>query len=336
MIARAGSRLERYRTGLAVRLLRALARSAPAPGSPPSAPGDGAGASSPVAPRPVDPALAHVLPAVRDLVALRGADLDQTLREALETFLLAATEGWAGRNAQVIALALALLEQRVPEAERSQLPTLRPRIAPVMNTWEFQNAVMQWDIGPEELVIDIGSGGWPFRRANHLADKYPGTTTHRVEAAVRDTRQFFEVDLEQLPFANGSYDFVFCSHVLEHMDNPGQAIREMTRIGRRGYIEVPTRLSDVMFNFTRLPDHHRWHGLVQGKVLVLTEWNERERRDLGNHFFDALQSTYENPFQAFFERNRDLFFASLHWTGSIAFLVIDHNGKVIDSSETPA
>jgi SAM-dependent methyltransferase len=224
-----------------------------------------------------------------------------------------------------------LVAQLPPEA-RGFVPLLEQRTAPVMSTWTFQNEVMEWDIGRDDLVLDIGSGGWPFRRANHLADRFPEGTTHRFESMVRDGRPFFEVDIEHLPFADQTYDFVFCSHVLEHLEDPAQAMRELMRVGKRGYIEVPTRLSDIMFNFTRLKDHHRWHGLRLGNTLVLIEWNQRERRELGNEFFDALQSEFTNPFQAFFERNRDLFFTSYSWEKEIEFLIIDKAGRVVNSS----
>lgn len=235
-------------------------------------------------------------------------------------------------NALVRDAALSLIDVELPSDAKVLLPSFKRRNAPVENTWIYQNDVMQWDIAPDAKVLDVGSGGWPFRQATHLADKYLDRTTHRAEAIVRDQRPFFEVDLEKLPFADKAYDFVFCSHVLEHIDNPGAAMRELMRVGRRGYIEVPTRLSDVMFNFTRLPNHHRWHGLVVGATVVLIEWNNWERRDLGNDFFNALQSEYSNAFQDFFERNRDLFFASFHWSDSFDFLVIDKQGTVIDSS----
>jgi SAM-dependent methyltransferase len=225
-----------------------------------------------------------------------------------------------------------LLLTRLPVEAWHLIPPLEKRVDPVMNTWTYQNEAMTWDIAPDALVLDVGSGGWPFKRADHLADRYPDETTHRVETMVRDQRPFFEADLESLPFEDKHYDFVFCSHVLEHLDHPGKAMRELMRVAKQGYIEVPTRLSDVMFNFTRLPNHHRWHGLVLGDTLVLIEWNPWERRDLGNDFFNALQSDYLNSFQEFFERNRDLFFISYHWSGWIKFLVIDQQGRVIDSS----
>jgi len=222
-----------------------------------------------------------------------------------------------------------LLAELPPEA-RSLVPALEIRDVPVMNTWTYQNQVMKWDIAPKELVLDLGSGGWPFSRADHLADKFPEQTTHRVESIIRDGRPFCVVDIHHLPFKDDAYDFVFCSHVLEHLDNPGQAIRELTRIARKGYLEVPSRLSDVMFNFTRLTNHHRWHGLVLAGVLVLIEWTDAERRELGNQYFDALHCEYSNQFQTFFERNRDLFFAALSWSDEISFLIIDKSGVVID------
>lgn len=257
------------------------------------------------------------------------ADLLRALAPLVER---ASADAGGEADAALRASLRALLVSSLPPASRNLIPSLARRDAPVQNTWTYQNEVMQWDLAPDARVLDVGSGGWPFTRATHLADKYPDRTSHRFEAIVRDQRPFYEVDLEKLPFADKAYDFVFCSHVLEHMDNPGAAMRELMRVGRSGYIEVPTRLSDVMFNFTRLANHHRWHGLVVGATVVLIEWNDWERRDLGNDFFDALQSDYANAFQDFFECNRDLFFASCHWNGAFDFIVIDKHGRVIDSS----
>jgi hypothetical protein len=49
-----------------------------------------------------------------------------------------------------------------------------------------------------------------------------------------------------------------------------------------------------------------------------------------------VQSSRANAFQDFFERNRDLFFASYHWNEKIEFMVIDKHGTVIDSSLNPS
>jgi SAM-dependent methyltransferase len=214
------------------------------------------------------------------------------------------------------------------------LPALEPRSAPPMNTWTCQNEVMDWDIKVGDRVLDVGSGGWPFTRATHLADMYTGETSHRREELRRDTRPFLTIDITKMPFRDKAWDFVFCSHVLEHLTEPGTAMRELVRVSRRGYIEAPTRLSDVMLNFTGMKDHHRWHSLLLGETLVFVEWRDDERRDLGTkYFFQCLHSEYNNEFQTYFETNWDFFFSRYRWEERIRFLVIDKTGTVVDRSE---
>jgi predicted SAM-dependent methyltransferase len=43
-----------------------------------------------------------------------------------------------------------------------------------------------------------------------------------------------KVDIQQLPFDDGSYDLVFASHVLEHIQDDMQALKEIRRILRPG------------------------------------------------------------------------------------------------------
>ena len=46
------------------------------------------------------------------------------------------------------------------------------------------------------------------------------------------------VDLQKLPFADGTYDFVFASHVLEHIPDDGKAISEIRRVLKPGGIAI--------------------------------------------------------------------------------------------------
>jgi SAM-dependent methyltransferase len=195
----------------------------------------------------------------------------------------------------------------------------------------MQNERMDFGIPEGARVLDVGSGGWPFARATHLADMFPDETTHRREELKRDERPFDIVDIHALPYGDHAFDFVFCSHVLEHLDDPGRAIRELCRVAPRGYIEVPTRLSDVMFNFTGMADHHRWHGLNQSGTLLLTEWTDAERRDLGeNHFWRLAQSAYHNAFQDHLEKAWDYFFIGIRWEGKLPFVVLSKTAEVLD------
>lgn len=43
-----------------------------------------------------------------------------------------------------------------------------------------------------------------------------------------------DIDIDELPFENDSFDVVVASHVLEHLQNPDFAIREMSRVLKKG------------------------------------------------------------------------------------------------------
>ena len=194
------------------------------------------------------------------------------------------------------------------------IPSLIQRESPIPNTWQHQNDTLKWDFDPGDKILDIGSGGHPFSFATHLADKYPSETTHRVESIVTDERPFSEVDIEKMPFKNKEYDFVFCSHVLEHLEDPGSAMRELMRISRKGYIEIPTRLSDILFNFTYLKNHHKWHGLILDNTVILIEWSDSERKKYNHQFFNSIHSEYRNGIQNF-SRVTGMFFTPIHVMG---------------------
>ena len=45
-----------------------------------------------------------------------------------------------------------------------------------------------------------------------------------------------------MPFPDKSFDFIIAFHVLEHMSDPKSFLSELQRVGKAGYIEVPSGL----------------------------------------------------------------------------------------------
>lgn len=202
-------------------------------------------------------------------------------------------------------------------------------IGPEKDRFSYQNKMFNFSIKPGDKVLDIGSGGYPFPQATHLADYYEGDTTHRTEKLVTDVRPFTCCDIENTPFADKEFDFVYCSHLLEHVSDPKKACKEIMRIGKRGYIETPTRMSDILFNFISLANHHKWHTHVLGNTLIFMEWSDNERRNCGsNYFFDQFQSEWDNEIQQFIHKNRDMFVCMLSWENTFDCIIIDKNGNV--------
>lgn len=193
---------------------------------------------------------------------------------------------------------------------------------------EYQFENVDFGILPSEKVIDLGSGNHPFQLATHLADLYFKDNFHRGgELLVLDERPIFQVDLANLPFRDKEFDFVYCSHVLEHVDDPKKACSEIIRIGKRGYIETPTRLSDMTYNFSYL---HKWHVNLVGNSLVFIEYSDFERHGTQSSYFaKEHHSPYENDIKKLVFNNRRIFCNMFLWCNSFDVFVFNKDGVLV-------
>lgn len=199
-----------------------------------------------------------------------------------------------------------------------------------IDKFSYQKEYIDFDIKEGDKVLDIGSGNYPFPLATHLADFYEEKTTHRAGPLIKDNRPFSNCSVEDTPFKDKEFDFVYCSHVLEHVENPGRACDEIMRIGKRGYIETPARTSDIMFNFTGIKNHHKWYVSFAGNTLVFIEWMEKDKRDTRvGYFFEQFHSKFKNPFQDLVCNNRDFFENMFLWKEKFNYYVFDKNGTLV-------
>lgn len=212
---------------------------------------------------------------------------------------------------------------------------LLPRERKSKNRFEYQKKFVQFNIQEGAKVLDIGSGHDPFPLATHLADFYEEDTHHRAGVLVRDGRPFVQCSVEDTPFSDKEFDFVYCSHVLEHVTDPGKACRELMRIAKRGYIETPTKTSDLLFNIERGEKHHRWNIVAFGKTLLFIEWQDKEKRDTGIQYFsEQAESWFRNSVEDFVEQNRDLLYNMFLWEETFRYYVFDKEGNVIETNTT--
>lgn len=114
-----------------------------------------------------------------------------------------------------------------------------------------------------DLVLDVGSGNDPHPRADILLDLYT-KDIHRPFCLKTDNRPFIIANAGALPFKDKAIDFIICSQVLEHVDHPKEALDEMCRVARRGYIETP---SEIMQKICDMP-MHKWFVKQQGNKII--------------------------------------------------------------------
>lgn len=114
------------------------------------------------------------------------------------------------------------------------------------------------------LVLEVGSGGNPYFRANILIDAYE-TTRERHYAPLVTDRPTVLGYVERLPFKDKAFDFVIASHVLEHSANPKQFLSELERVAKAGYIEVPDALMERLNPYL---DHRLEITQRDGRLII--------------------------------------------------------------------
>ncbi|MBN1913034.1 MAG: methyltransferase domain-containing protein [Candidatus Omnitrophica bacterium] len=136
--------------------------------------------------------------------------------------------------------------------------------------FEKNALLIMGELKESDIVLDIGAWFKPFNRANWVVDIMPYDTRGRAGSCA-GTNEYFSketwlnldvCDGKKLPFKDKEIDFVICSHVLEDVRDPVFLCSEIVRVGKRGYIEVPSMLSELSLGVESKKYagryHHRW------------------------------------------------------------------------------
>ena len=171
-----------------------------------------------------------------------------------------------------------------------------------------------------DFVLEIGSGHNPSTRSNVLCDKFLVDDTQRGGQIVAD-RPIVEADGQYLPFADNSFDYVICRHVLEHVEDPELMISELERVAGRGYIETPSELGERLYGWP----YHDWIlNQVNDKLII-------QKNQLDNqfgHLFHILASR-DPDFSRFHQSYHSLFLIQYEWNEKIKYELVNSDESVL-------
>jgi len=202
----------------------------------------------------------------------------------------------------------------------------RPAVTLHGSRYEYQRRFVEFNIPEGGRVLDIGSGGDPFPYATVLVDRFLQQTKHRHEPLRRDARHFVVADIYSLPFRDKYFDFVYCSHLLEHVDDPIKACKEIIRVGKRGYIETPTFGKDALFAWAK--GMHKWHVVSIANTLCFFEYTPRQLEGIrSTAWLDIIFSKWYHPLQDAFNGNPDVFNVMLTWEDLFTVFVFHLDGS---------
>ena len=105
-------------------------------------------------------------------------------------------------------------------------------------------------LNPVWNILDIGCGYNANKFASVICDVQDLSNYY-------PDKKFTKLTEKKLPFNDNEFDFVIASHVMEHVEDVEFLIKELDRIAKQGYIELPTKLEDNLV-FENKKDH-LWH-----------------------------------------------------------------------------
>jgi len=161
------------------------------------------------------------------------------------------------------------------------------------------------------LVLDVGGGQAPHPRADVVVDKYVADDFERPGTEQLDlSKPLVVADAAALPFADGAFAYLVASHVLEHATDPVRFAAEFTRIAAAGFVQVPTRASELTFGW----DFHPWLIDLDGDTLVFEPRGDR-RAPCGELFHRSFAESA--LFRTWWAATRSEWHHSLEWRGSL-------------------
>jgi uncharacterized protein YbaR (Trm112 family) len=179
----------------------------------------------------------------------------------------------------------------------------------------LEQVLSNLNISPDDWVLEIGSGPLPFRRSDILADRYLSDNTERPAGNLVIDRPLVICDAHNLPFADRSFDYIFCSQLLEHLEDPARFFSEIARVAPKGYLETPNELRERLLGWT----FHRWIVRVEEGELVLRPKDTPHL--FGSLFHDLQQENYS--FGEFVWYNHDLLNVCFEWEGRVPYRIED-------------
>ena len=161
-------------------------------------------------------------------------------------------------------------------------------------------------------ILDIGCNQAAVEYAHTVADIQ--NFSHHYK-----DKKFVLINSDKLPFKDNEFDFVYASHVIEHVDDILFFTKELQRISKNGYIELPTLLEDnIVLSDNSIKDHKWFFKFDDVKNILLAERKKQLIEPFVTHgvLFETLRKNFRSSLvlELIWENEIDLEFANISTT----------------------
>lgn len=110
------------------------------------------------------------------------------------------------------------------------------------------------NIKKTDKVLEIGPGALHHPRTDVILElQYSSKEEEQNQfghtGSLKTNKPIVYYDGGTFPFQNKEFDYVICSHVLEHVENVHLFLNEVFRVSNKGYFEFPSIYYEYLYNF---------------------------------------------------------------------------------------
>lgn len=185
------------------------------------------------------------------------------------------------------------------------------------------------NIKKNDRVLEIGPGGSPFQRSDVFLElKYDNEDIFKLQRGNAERlvteKPIFFYNGSKFPFSDNEFDYIVCSHVLEHVENVPFFLSEIFRVSYKGYFEYPTILYEYLFN---IAVHVNMIKFEKNTLYYLKKrrTNLEDFRPVQIFFLRAL----ENGYDSYVKDLKEFMFEGFEWSRSFECLEINDISKFI-------
>ena len=154
-------------------------------------------------------------------------------------------------------------------------------------------------IPENSMIIDISSGNRPykhlFEHCNYFSHEFEGNDEILDEfrgEKEKTTKHDYYGDINNLPIEDEKFDYVLCTEVLEHVPEPLESMKELTRICKKGgYIIITAPFTSGIHQ----EPYHFYAGFSPGFYKYVEKKNDLKIMDFQSQGdFFKLMSWFTN------------------------------------------
>lgn len=153
---------------------------------------------------------------------------------------------------------------------------------------EFSKPKLEWIMSKTNLtnkkVLEVGAGNGYF--SNLLINICDLTVidTSEYQLKLNSAEKKYLGSVYELPFKKNSFDIVFCSNLLHHLNKPQDAIDEMKRVAKDKVIILePNRNNPILFIGALFIGHER--GAIKSSKKYITKMIKKSGMKIKEHTY---------------------------------------------------